>query len=225
MAQTGLKNPEDCKADVISQLSSDSRLNDAHIRVDVSDGTVVLSGTVPTYSDRQGAEEDAYAIPGVRSVENRLKVRFPAGVKIPSDQEIARNITNVLKMSPNVDAARIRVSVLDGVVTLTGLVHSSWQKDNAGQLAENVTGVMAVDNRLRVEPATAVQDRLIEKDIRNSLARSVSVNADNVVILVKDGIVTLKGTVDNYHAYRTVRDIANYTSGVVRVNNELVVKG
>lgn len=68
MTQTGARSPEDIRADVRSQLSSDSRLNDAHIRVEVSGGTVVLSGTVPTCSDRQGAEEDAYAIPGVRSV-------------------------------------------------------------------------------------------------------------------------------------------------------------
>lgn len=225
MTQAGARNPEDIRADVHSQLSSDSRLNDAHIRVEVSDGTVILSGTVPTYSDRQGAEEDAYAIPGVRFVENRLKVSFPATVRIPGDQEIARNIMSVLKWSPNVDATRIRVSVLGGIVTLAGLAPSSWQKGKAQQMAENVTGVMAVDNRLKVEPAAVTQDRQIERDIRSSLARNVFVDAGNVVILVKNGVVTLKGTVENHHAYRTARDIANYTSGVVEVNNELVVKG
>jgi len=46
-----------------------------------------------------------------------------------------------------------------------------------------------------------------------------------VVIIVKDGVVTLKGTVDNHHAFRTAQDIANYTGGVVSVNNELVVTG
>jgi osmotically-inducible protein OsmY len=84
---------------------------------------------------------------------------------------------------------------------------------------------MAVDNRLRVEPAATVQDRQIERDIRSSMARNMFVDAGKVAILVKNGVVTLKGTVSNYRANRLARDIANYTSGVVRVNNELVVTG
>jgi osmotically-inducible protein OsmY len=57
------------------------------------------------------------------------------------------------------------------------------------------------------------------------MARNMFVDAGKVAILVKNGVVTLKGTVSNYRANRLARDIANYTSGVVRVNNELVVTG
>lgn len=225
MAQTGTRKPEDIRRDVRSQLLSDNRLNKADIRVDVSDGTVILSGTVSTYSDRQEAEEDAYAISGVTSVDNRLKVSFPTTIRIPDDRDIAVKIKNVLRWNPNIDAARMRVSVLGGIVTLMGSVHSSWQKAKAEQLAENVAGVMTVDNLLKVEPSTSIQDREIERDIRGSLDRNIFVDAGRVIIVVKDGVVTLKGTVDNHHAYRTARDIANYTTGVVSVENELVVTG
>lgn len=225
MTHRGTRNPEDIKRDVRLQLSSDNRLGRADIRVEVSDGTVVLSGTVPTYSDKQSAEEDAYAISGVIFVDNRLTVSPPSMIRIPRDKDIAARLTKMLKWNPAIDASRIRVSVADGIVTLTGSACSSWEKAGAGQLAENVTGVMRVDNLLKVEPGASVQDRQIERELRESLDRNIFVDASRVVIIVKDGVVTLKGTVDKHHAFRTAQDIANYTGGVVSVNNELVVTG
>jgi osmotically-inducible protein OsmY len=222
MAQMEKRRSEDIRADVSSQLFWDNRIDESNINVDVTDGRVILTGSVPTYSDRWQAEEDAYSITGVRYVDNRLRVS-PTTFPVPGDVEIAANIRNVMEWNPTIDSSRIDVSVSDGVVTLSGAVDSYWQKSRAGYLVANVGGVVDVNNLLRVEPVGAETDEDIRRDILTTLGRNTFIEAKNINVHVADGIVTLTGTVGEYFAYRTAEDIAKFTSGVIDVHNDLVI--
>lgn len=51
----------------------------------------------------------------------------------------------------------VKVHVMDGVVTLEGVVEEERAKARAGALAEGVYGVEEVDNRLRVRPSSALR--------------------------------------------------------------------
>ena len=46
----------------------------AHVDVLLLDGTIVLSGNVRSYAERQEAERAAWAAPGVKLVEDRLLI-------------------------------------------------------------------------------------------------------------------------------------------------------
>ncbi|HQG31292.1 MAG TPA: BON domain-containing protein [Deltaproteobacteria bacterium] len=215
------RNPDDIRADVSSQLFWDSSLDSSDINVDVAGNKVILTGSVPSYSDRLEAEEDAYAIPGVTSVDNQLAVS-PVISPIPSDDDIRMRVENVLDWNPIIDASRIDISVEDGIVTLKGAVDSYWQKDKAWDLASNVSGVVDVVNELSVEPLEEVSDEDIRDDILNALDRSY-VDAGDVNVSVKGCVVTLDGTVHDYNEFRTVEQIADFTAGVCDVKNNLVI--
>jgi osmotically-inducible protein OsmY len=216
------RDPEEIRADVSSQLFWDNRIDDSDIAVDVADGRVVLSGTVPSFSDRWEAEDDAWSIPGVRSVDNRLKVT-PVISPALEDEQVKARVRNVLDWSPTVDASGINVSVSGGVVTLTGNVDSSWQRTRAWDLASGVSGVVDVINELTVSPPQLISDEDIRNDILSTLARNTLIDASRVNVGVDDGIVTLTGSVDDYNAFRTVYQVANYTTGVIDVNNDLTI--
>ncbi|AMN38524.1 BON domain-containing protein [Rhodoplanes sp. Z2-YC6860] len=68
------------KADNIKKLIEDALERHAHveaaaIRVSVRDkGVVLLEGTVENWSERQAVENAAWSAPGVRSVEDRLRI-------------------------------------------------------------------------------------------------------------------------------------------------------
>lgn len=222
MAQMERRRSEDIRADVSSQLFWDNRIDESNINVDVVEGRVILTGTVPTYSDRWQAEDDAYSIAGVRYVDNRIRVS-PTSFPVPGDTEVASNIRNVLEWNPTIDSSRIDVSVSDGVVTLSGAVDSYWQKSRAGYLAANVGGVVDVINLLRVEPVSMETDEDVRRDILMTLGRNTFIDAGRINVHVADGIVTLTGTVDSYFAWRTAEDIAKFTSGVVDVRNDLAI--
>jgi osmotically-inducible protein OsmY len=67
-----------------------------------------------------------------------------------SDDRIKEDINDELTESWNLDASDIEVEVNDGNVVLTGTVDSRYGKRLAEDLAEDVSGVKNVENRIRV---------------------------------------------------------------------------
>ena len=85
----------------------------------------------------------------VRRAEQH-KGRGPRGYK-RSDERILEDVNDRLTDDPHLDASEIEVSVSDREVTLTGTVHSRFEKRHAEDLAESVSGVTHVQNNLRVQ--------------------------------------------------------------------------
>ena len=67
---------EQIKIDIENNLSRDSRIGQAKIKINFSDNTVVLTGDVHSYSAREAAEMDVWSVKGVSAVENLLNVVF-----------------------------------------------------------------------------------------------------------------------------------------------------
>ena len=59
---------------VVDQLREDPFTRREAIHVTVSDGVVTLTGAVTSSLARRAADDDAWATPGVRDVENHLRV-------------------------------------------------------------------------------------------------------------------------------------------------------
>jgi hyperosmotically inducible protein len=63
----------DIKDDVAKAIQSDAGINSDHVVVNVTNGTVTLTGRVGSWIQQRQAEEDAMRIPGVVEVENDLE--------------------------------------------------------------------------------------------------------------------------------------------------------
>ncbi len=64
-------------------------------------------------------------------------------------------------------------------------------------------------------------DERIESDVNTRLTQHGQLDASNIVVQVKDGEVTLSGTVDSRASKRLADDIADGVPGVKDVHNEL----
>lgn len=73
-----------------------------------------------------------------------------------SDERITEDINDRLSDDPFIDATDIEVSVSKGEVTLSGHVDHRSSKRRAEDLAESISGVRNVENRIRVQPVTAM---------------------------------------------------------------------
>lgn len=78
--------------------------------------------------------------------------RGPRGYK-RADERIREDVCEWLTDDPHLDASNIEVAAKDCEVTLTGTVSSRQDKRRAEDLAELVSGVAEVHNRLRVARA------------------------------------------------------------------------
>lgn len=215
---------ERIKRDVLNQLRWDSSVDTTDIRVEVRNSTVILTGTVPTLVARRAAYADALAIPGVTSVDNRLVVKHRQG-RAATDEQIKSAIESMLLWSPEIDSARIKVSVMAGAVALEGTVDAEWQKAKAEDVASSVTGVVSVNNCLEALPLADSADRGIEDDVVAALSRiSGDIRDMAIRVKVEKGVVTIAGTVPTWSMYIAVEDTVRYADGVVHIVNKLNVE-
>lgn len=216
---------EDIKKDVVDQLYWDDRINASKVNIDVSeDGKVSLNGTVPHYRARDAAEQDAWSVAGVSSVENNLSVEFPETFTVPTDEDIKSNVETSLLLNDDIDSSEIDVSVVGGVVTLEGEIDAYWKKIKAENLTSETSGVISVRNKLSIVPTESVVDESIADSITSSIDRSFEVSVDDVTVKVKNGVVTLLGTVPDWNAYDAAMDAARYTAGVTDIKDELIIE-
>ncbi|HEY8461433.1 MAG TPA: BON domain-containing protein [Blastocatellia bacterium] len=69
------------RADVIiDRLVDDTDLDASDIKVGVDDGAVTLSGSVNSLWDKRRAEDIAKSVPGVKSVNNKLRASMASQI-------------------------------------------------------------------------------------------------------------------------------------------------
>jgi hypothetical protein len=66
-----------------------------------------------------------------------------------TDKQVYDNVCHALYLSPKVDATKIEVEVLNGIVKLSGLVRNRLMKKDAEACAESILGVKDVRNELQ----------------------------------------------------------------------------
>ena len=93
--------------------------------------------------------------------EGSYRGRGPRGYK-RSDERIKEDINDRLSDDSYIDASDVEVTVASGEVTLTGTVDDRNAKRRAEDIAEDVSGVANVENRLRIRGRTYEGGRTIE---------------------------------------------------------------
>jgi hypothetical protein len=75
------------------------------------------------------------------------------------------------------------------------------------------------------EQSEKAEDVKLTAEIRKAVlaADGLSMAADNVQIITRDGVVLLRGNVENQNEKDTIQKLAQAAAGVVRVDNQLTV--
>lgn len=119
----------------------------------------------------------------------------------------------------------VKVKSDNGVVTLTGTVAEESHKLMAKETVESLPGVKSVDNKLESKEPTPAEnsDEWIKIKIKTSLLFKRNVSGINTEVIVKDGIVTLKGEVDSQAQKDLAGEYVKDIDGVKEVNNEMTI--
>src|ERR1700737_3103695 len=140
------------------------------------------------------------------------------------DDNIRDHALFELKSDPKITSSDIGVGVKDGVVTLSGFVHSYWEKDAAEKAVKRVYGVRGVANDIEVKLTTTRTDPEIARDAVRELDSHVGIPADKIKVTVKNGWVTLEGTVDWKYQKTLAESAVKKLKGVIGVFNNIEVK-
>jgi osmotically-inducible protein OsmY len=129
-------------------LEWDVDVPDERIETTVSAGWVTLDGSVDYWSQREDAEWVVARLLGVQGVVNRITVRPPEA----NPEKVREAIEEALERRAEREVRDMQVEVEDGVVSLTGHVHSWREKRAVVGAAEHAPGVRSIEDHLRVDP-------------------------------------------------------------------------
>lgn len=122
------------------------------LNIEVHNGVVTLGGTVYWPPDRDSAVSLVANTPGVKDIIDNIEVA-PLS---PMDDRLRLELARVIYGTPElqkyaIDPARpIRITVVNGNVTLSGVVDNKMDHDVAGIRANTVPGVFKVTNNLQI---------------------------------------------------------------------------
>jgi osmotically-inducible protein OsmY len=150
---------------------------------------------------------------------------MPTQLKHPqTDEQFRDTVLREIEWEPAVLSKDINVKAKDGVVTLTGFVHSFLEKSAAERAAKSVYGVTSIANDIVVKPAFTRTDPEIARDISEALKMHVFVPEDRIKATVRDGFVTLDGTVEWNYQSTNAESAVHAVTGVRGVVNDIRVK-
>lgn len=213
------------KKAVRDALDQDTRVNTSDIAIKISYGSVTLNGSVYSHYEKRIAEQDALNIVGVGWVTNNLF----ANVDKREDWAVRDDVKFNLDTDATTEGFDINVKVKDDIVTLSGSVHTWYERSHAEDVASRVKGVKEVIDQItiyrettRSHPAAAIAKNIKERFKHNWTVRSIR---DRIDVTVKKGVAILTGGVDTWSQRREAENVAFNTQGVWKVDNRLTVKG
>jgi osmotically-inducible protein OsmY len=138
-----------------------------------------------------------------------------------SDIDIKRDVEAELHANPDIDATDVAVAVKSGVVTLSGFLRSYMQKLDAEKTAKRISGVVAVANDIDVRLPIFNQrpDPEIARDAIAAIQNRLPYSSDHIRVIVRDGWVTLEGSVEWNYQRERAEEAVRYLRGVKGVTN------
>jgi osmotically-inducible protein OsmY len=116
------------------------------VEATVEDGNVILSGTVAYGTEGAAAETAVSGLVGVRNVENDIEISYAAD---PVDVDL--HVQEALARSALVpDDSDVTAETKDGIITLTGHVHSWAEHDAVVNAASMAVGVIDIRDNLTI---------------------------------------------------------------------------
>jgi hyperosmotically inducible periplasmic protein len=207
-------------------------LKDDSIVTESKDGAVTLKGTVAESSHKSLAQDTVEGLPGVKSVDNQLKVSG----EIPADHSdgwLSTKVKSTLLFHRNVSAGGTDVHVKNGVVSLRGEASSQAQKELTGEYAKDTEGVNEVNNEMTVAKTPAwpsetigerIDDASVTAQVKSSLLSHRSTSALKTKVATKDGVVTLSGNAKNAAEKALVTKLVTDINGVNNVINNMTIE-
>lgn len=221
MTITTTKADSQIKADVLGELKWDPTVDETEVGVQVHNGIVTLTGTISAYPKKIAARDAAHRVWGVLDVVDDMKVRIPAMWE-RTDEDIAKAVRSALQWDILVPDDRITTTVSKGIVTLSGNVDTWLQRYDTERCVHRLTGVKGVVNQIVIaaKSASAAQ---IKQQIDQALERQAERETKRINVDVRDGVVTITGTLRSWGEKNAIERAALYTSGVRRVEDRTIV--
>ena len=198
-------------------LNQQPSLRGTQIFVAVEREAVTLFGWVQERAQAQRAESVALGVDGIVAAAEELFIGPPAGM---TDADIARQAAHALLRTARV--GRVRVTVHDRVMTLSGDVDWEYESEAACRAVKDIARTEVIVNNVDIRSSGVVA--ALNAAIRGALPESTG--AAPVAVTARGdsrGVITLSGVVGTAVDRSTVKQMCWDLAGVTGVVDHVVV--
>ena len=188
-------------------------------------GSTLASGSVMAENTTTNKAQNAADNAGQKIDSSMNKVG-----NFMDDSAITAKVKAALVDHEDIKSTDISVKTEKKVVTLSGVVESQAQAEQAVTVAKGVEGVASVSDKLHVrdDKNTSAKgyagDTATTSEIKAKLLADDIVPSRKVKVETTDGVVQLSGTVDSQAQIERAESIAKAVDGVKSVKNDLKAK-
>lgn len=147
------KSDNEIAAEVLKGINNIWSVPNNLIKVKVENGWITLEGELAWNYQREETKNAINYLTGVKGVTNNIKIKSEIHDSIEK-----KDVEKALARSWAFNSNDISVKVSGTNVTLTGIVSSIYQKEEAGRLAWKTPGIWSVENNLVVDYAYALME-------------------------------------------------------------------
>jgi hyperosmotically inducible periplasmic protein len=145
-----------------------------------------------------------------------IVISFTSCKKKNRDADIQTAFNSKVQSDPSL--AGVSATVQDGTVTLTGTCADENCRANAEKSVKDIEGVDKVVNNIQVATVVVTGDDTLRSTAMEAIKKYDGVQAD-----VNDGVITLRGTVENREKLQDLMMELNALKPK-RIDNQLVIK-
>jgi osmotically-inducible protein OsmY len=211
---------DNLRADVVAELSWDPQVDSTRIAVSTEDGRVTLRGPVSSVRQKRAAQRAARRVHGVTDVGSYLEVQVSDQDR-RTDAELQADVLQAFTLNSFIPAT-VGARAAGGVVTLSGTAIWQHQRDEAESICASVSGVLAVEDEISLNPEPADGD--IARGVSASYRRSARLSRYGLSVdSPYHHVLIVSGAVSSWAEHDDALGAAWSAPGVTDVYDRVVV--
>lgn len=201
-----------------ARLAANPLVHERNVNTSVCQRIAILSGSVPTYAEKNEAEATVRAIKGIFRVENQTIVDVPVPA---NDADLLHAIAELFAHYDRIDSSDIEVETSDGAVVLRGTVQVAGDDRRLMRLIRTTPTVKGVRSELVLARSHDPADCELGHAIARALDAAVGLDAAQIRVAVRRGKVRLDGVLDSDADVKCAEDLVKQLPGVVQLTSKL----
>ena len=121
--------------------------------ISVSQGLVVLGGSLPSALARVDAVREAWNVPGVNQVIDEVRTPPAQDASYARDSALSMKLRGKLTFDPDINSTHYSIETVSGTIYIMGVAQNQAELDKVGKLTTG-TGAKKVVSTVRLAPAT-----------------------------------------------------------------------
>lgn len=143
--------------------------------------------------------------------------------KIKDNPSLKQTIVDSIHSVPHVDIEQIHIEVTNGIVYLSGICKTLFERETLIRFIESIEGILAVIPKIKVIPKRPVPDYLLQRQIQDVLFSKHS-GVIGIRISVEEGEVELSGFIEHNRNEQKIYEMLVPIPGITELNLKLSKK-